>query len=115
MFLAHSIFLKNFFLEKGCQNYNINFNSFVCFNYCIFEQVNMTFNYIFIDWYFQQNEPNSQAGTHMGLTVILDAHTDILEKYYVTDDFDGFTAIVAPPSDFPLINQQGFGIKTGKL
>jgi hypothetical protein len=48
------------------------------------------------------------------LTVILDAHTDILQKYSITDDFDGFTAIVTPPSDFPLINQQGFGIKTGK-
>ena len=44
---------------------------------------------------------------------MLDAHTDILTEFSVTKDFDGFTAIVTPPSDFPLIYQQGFGIKTG--
>ena len=49
----------------------------------------------------------------MGLIVVLDAHTDILTKYSATTDFDGFTAIVTPPSDFPLMYQQGFGIKTG--
>ncbi len=50
----------------------------------------------------------------MGLTVMLDAHTDILTELSVTDDFEGFTAIVTPPNDFPLMFQQGFGIKTGK-
>jgi hypothetical protein len=49
----------------------------------------------------------------MGLIVMLDAHTDILAEFSVRDDFDGFTAIVTPPNDFPLIYQQGFGIKTG--
>jgi len=49
----------------------------------------------------------------MGLKVVLDAHTNILAKYSVPDDFDGFPAIVAPPNDFPLIYRQGFGIKTG--
>ena len=49
----------------------------------------------------------------MGLIVVIDAHTDILTKYSATTDFDGFTAIVTPPSDFPLMYQQGFGIKTG--
>jgi len=50
----------------------------------------------------------------MGLIVVLDAHTDILMESSVRDDFNGFTAIVTPPSDFPLIYQQGFGIKSGK-
>ncbi len=59
-------------------------------------------------------EPISQAGRFMGLSVILDAHTDILSEFSVTDDFDGFTAIVTPPTDFPLIYQRGFGIKSGK-
>ncbi len=45
---------------------------------------------------------------------MLDAHTDILTELSVTDDFEGFTAIVTPPNDFPLMFQQGFGIKTGK-
>ncbi len=66
-------------------------------------------------WYTVNKEPISQAGTLMGLTVILDAHTDILSKYTVTTDVYGFTAIVTPPSDFPLIYQQGFGIKTGSF
>ncbi len=60
-------------------------------------------------------EPISQAGRFMGLTVMLDAHTDILSEFSVTDDFEGFTAIVTPPTDFPLIYQQGFGIKSGKI
>ena len=63
--------------------------------------------------YKQNKEPISQAGTQIGLTVMLDAHTDILTEFSVTDDFQGFTAIVTPPTDFPLIFQQGFGIKTG--
>jgi hypothetical protein len=65
--------------------------------------------------YKQKKEPISQAGTQMGLTVMLDAHSDILTEFSVTDDFHGFTAIVTPPTDFPLIYQQGFGIKTGNF
>jgi hypothetical protein len=67
-----------------------------------------------LDIYKRKKEPISQAGTQMGLTIMLDAHTDILTEFSVTDDFQGFTAIVTAPSDFPLIFQQGFGIKTGK-
>jgi hypothetical protein len=69
---------------------------------------------LFIEMYKQNQEPISQAGTIMGLIVMLDAHTDILTEFSVRDDFDGFTAIVTPPSDFPLVYQQGFGIKTGE-
>jgi len=68
-----------------------------------------------LEMYKRNGEPISQAGTQMGLSVMLDAHTDILTEFSVTDDFQGFTAIVTSPSDFPLIYQQGFGIKTGKI
>ncbi len=68
---------------------------------------------ISLDWYKERKEPISQPGTQMGLTVMLDAHTDILTEFSVTDDYGTFTAIVTPPSDFPLMYQQGFGIKTG--
>ncbi len=51
----------------------------------------------------------------MGLMVILDAHTDVLTEFSVTDDYGTFTAIVTPPTDFPLMYQQGFGIKAGEL
>ncbi len=63
----------------------------------------------------QKIDLTSQAGTMMGLIVVLDAHTDILMESSVRDDFDGFTVIVTQPSDFPLIYQQGFGIKTGNI
>jgi hypothetical protein len=33
----------------------------------------------------------------MGLTVMLDAHTDILTEFSVSSDFEGFTAILTPP------------------
>ena len=66
------------------------------------------------DLYAAKKDPNSQAGTQMGLIVMLDAHTDMLTEFSVTDDFDGFTTIVTTPSDFPLMYQQGFGIKAGK-
>jgi hypothetical protein len=46
----------------------------------------------------------------MGLTVMLDAHTDILTELSVTDDFEGFKAMVSPRGDFPLISQQGFEV-----
>jgi hypothetical protein len=56
----------------------------------------------------------TQAGAQMGLKVILDAHTDILAEYSITEDFEGFSVIITPPSDFPLMEQEGFGIKTGE-
>ncbi len=68
-----------------------------------------------IDWYSEEKEPISQAGLLMGLAVILDAHTDIVSTHSITEDLDVFTAIVTPPSDFPLMFQQRFGIKTGKM
>ena len=49
------------------------------------------------DWYTSKLEPVSQSGLKMGLTVMLDAHTDILTEFSVSSDFEGFTAVVTPP------------------
>jgi hypothetical protein len=49
------------------------------------------------DWYTSKHEPVSQPGMKMGLTVMLDAHTDILTEFSVSSDFEGFTAVVTPP------------------
>ena len=49
------------------------------------------------DWYTNKHEPVSQSGLKMGLTVMLDAHTDILTEFSVNSDFEGFTAVVTPP------------------
>jgi hypothetical protein len=64
------------------------------------------------EWYVKQNEPTSQAGTRMGLTVILDAHTDMTTELSITDNFEGFTASIMPPSEFPLMYQRGFEVRS---
>ena len=45
-------------------------------------------------WYTNQGEPKSQAGINKGLTVMLDAHSDIWSSAFVDSDFTGFTGIV---------------------
>ena len=37
-------------------------------------------------WFFDKNEPTSKSGKNKGLTLVLDAHTDILETGTVSDD-----------------------------
>ncbi len=65
------------------------------------------------DWLNIKKKLNSQPGINMGLTVMLDAHTDLLAEFSVSSDFKGFTAAVIPRSDFPLMSQRGFEIKPG--
>ncbi len=38
-------------------------------------------------WFFNNSEPKSKAGRSKGLTLILDAHTDIVETGTVSEDF----------------------------
>ena len=65
------------------------------------------------DWYKNKEEPKSQAGTKMGLTVMLDAHTDMLSEYSISSDFLGFSAMILPSGDFPLTLLGGFEVKPG--
>ena len=65
------------------------------------------------EWYDKQGEPISQAGTRMGLTVFLDAHTDQLSELSVSSDLEGFVVMVASQNDFPLTFQRGVYIKPG--
>lgn len=64
---------------------------------------------------FEKKVLNSQSGTNMGLSVMLDAHTDLLSEFSVTSDFAGFTAIVIPPADFPLMTINEFDVKPGHV
>ena len=64
-------------------------------------------------WYIQKNEPKSQAGTNMGLTVVLDAHSDQLSEFSISSDFQGFTASIFAQGDFPLTHLNEFQIKPG--
>ena len=65
------------------------------------------------EWYTSKDEPQSQAGTKMGLTVMLDAHSDYMMDYTMNSDYQGFTAMVLPPGDFPLTSLNEIEIKPG--
>ena len=65
--------------------------------------------------YKDPKKPISQAGIKMGLSVTLDAHSDLLTEFSITSDFQGFTALVSPKTDFTLTFQQGFDVTPGIL
>ena len=66
------------------------------------------------DWYEKNSEPQSQAGKKMGLTVVLDAHSDYIGDFSTNSDFQGFTAMILNPGDFPLTNLNDFEIMPGR-
>jgi hypothetical protein len=41
----------------------------------------------------RQGEPTPQVGVTMGLSVMLDAHTDLVETYTVDSDFNSFSGV----------------------
>ena len=49
----------------------------------------------FPDWWKYNGEPKSQPGKSKGLTLILDAHSNKVASSSITEDVDGFFAIVA--------------------
>jgi hypothetical protein len=65
------------------------------------------------DWFEANKDTESQAGTQMGLTVLLDAHTDHISEFTVNSDFQGFAVSVQPSADFPLMHLNEFRIKPG--
>ena len=56
-------------------------------------------------WFIKSFITLTTTSFQMGLIVMLDAHTDILTEHSVATDFEGFTAIVTPATDFPLMYQ----------
>ncbi len=65
------------------------------------------------DWYLKNMEPKSQSGSRMGLTLVLDAHSDILTEYSISSDFKDIVAAIIPPGDFPLLSQNPIKLKPG--
>ena len=61
-----------------------------------FERIGSFENSSLPNWYIDGKEPVAQAGTQQGLTIILDAHSNILSRFSVVDDFEGFEGIVKP-------------------
>ena len=37
-------------------------------------------------WFFDKKEPKSKSGKNKGLTLVLDAHTDLIETGTISDD-----------------------------
>ncbi len=64
-------------------------------------------------WYHEQSEPKSAPGIYKGLTVMLDAHTDLLASGSVDEDFQGFVAYVNAGDKFPLTHQRGIRLRGG--
>ena len=58
-------------------------------------------------------EPTSDAGKNKGLSVILDAHTDVVSASTITEDFQGFVAIIDGGSQFPLSTRKSVMLRPG--
>ena len=43
------------------------------------------------------------SGITMGLSVVLDAHTNLISQNTMKSDIKGFKLMVGPPGDFPLL------------
>ena len=56
-----------------------------------------------------------QAGLTKGLTVVVDAHGDLVATGSVSDNFKGFTATITAPGDFPITKRKTRMIKPGQL
>jgi hypothetical protein len=65
------------------------------------------------DWWISNGEPKSQPGKSKGLTLILDAHSDKVASSSITEDVDGFFAIVGSPNQFPMTTIQSILIRPG--
>jgi amiloride-sensitive sodium channel len=65
------------------------------------------------DWFLKNKEPKSQSGSRMGLTLVLDAHSDLLTEYSMSSDFKEIVAAIIPPGDFPLLSQNPIKLKPG--
>ena len=57
--------------------------------------------------------PLPQAGKAKGLTVVLDAHSDLLTSSSVYDDVEGFYAVVGSKNQYPMTNHKSIFIRPG--
>ena len=64
-------------------------------------------------WFSDSNEPNSKVGKSKGLTLVLDAHTNLIAPGTVNDDIQGFYSLVNGPAKYPLLNEGSKLLQTG--
>ena len=53
------------------------------------------------------------SGITMGLSVVLDAHTNLISQNTMKSDIKGFKLMVGPPGDFPLLLGNAIEIQPG--
>jgi hypothetical protein len=99
---ADEIFVNSLYTTLVKQNQAEDYNT-------SFENSTLPLNYT------SRNEPRTQAGRSMGLEVVIDAHSDVVESFSITHDFEGFTGLISEPGRFPLTNVKGFEIKPGHI
>ena len=78
-----------------------------------YDRANTFSNSTIPDWYKDDGEPITRAGLNKGLTIMLDAHSDIWSSASVDSDFQGFTGLIDRIGSYPLMLQNGFQIRTG--
>jgi hypothetical protein len=59
--------------------------------------------------------PKPEAGSSKGLTLMLDAHSDLIAGASVSDDFQGFTAVIDSSLQYPLTTRKSVLIKPGHI
>jgi hypothetical protein len=64
----------------------------------------------FINFRFQTKP---EAGRSKGLTLMLDAHSDLVASNSIPDDFQGFTAVVSSRSQYPVTSGKSVLIRPG--
>ena len=60
-----------------------------------------------------KGEPRPRAGRSKGLTLILDAHSDLVTTSSVNDDIDGFFAVVDSSNQYPMTYRKASFIRPG--
>lgn len=60
-------------------------------------------------------EMTSKVGRSKGLTLVLDAHTDLIAPGTISDDVQGFYAVVNDPIKYPLINEGSLLLQAGHV
>ncbi len=58
-------------------------------------------------------EPTTEPGRNKGLTLIIDAHSDILSPGSVPIETNGFIGLIRPKGTFPITSLESFDIKSG--
>ena len=55
-----------------------------------------------------------EAGVSKGLTLMLDSHSDLLSASSISDDFEGFLAVINDNKQFPITSQRSVLIRPGQ-